>query len=78
MKTAISLPDTVFAEAEHFARQRKTTRSQLYADALREYLDRHARTDVTTAMNKACDLVHDRDPGFIHAAARKILSKETW
>ncbi len=42
MKTAISIPDDVFKVAERLARRTKKSRSQLFSDAVREYVARHA------------------------------------
>src|SRR4051812_18924866 len=50
MKTAVSLPDRVYREAEGYARRTRKSRSQLYAEALAEYLARHAPDEVTEAM----------------------------
>jgi metal-responsive CopG/Arc/MetJ family transcriptional regulator len=36
MKTAVSIPDDLFEQAEELARRSKKSRSQLFADALRE------------------------------------------
>ena len=55
MKTAISVPDEVFAEAERLARVLKKSRSQLYSHALREYVARHAADQVTETLNRVCD-----------------------
>jgi metal-responsive CopG/Arc/MetJ family transcriptional regulator len=44
MKTAISIPDKVFALAEKMARRLGVSRSQLYSTAVREYVDAH-KTD---------------------------------
>ena len=38
MKTAVSIPDDVFHEAEELARRCNITRSELYANALRALL----------------------------------------
>src|SRR6266511_1777128 len=42
MKTAISIPDDVFEEAERLATELQTSRSQLYSRALQEFVARHA------------------------------------
>jgi len=39
MKTAISIPDAIFAEAERFAKRRGLSRSELYATAIAEYVN---------------------------------------
>jgi metal-responsive CopG/Arc/MetJ family transcriptional regulator len=41
MKTAISLPDSVFEEAEALAQQLGLSRSELYTKALQAYLNRY-------------------------------------
>ena len=78
MKTAISLPEAVFKEAERFARHLKKSRSQLYAEAITEYLDRHAPNSITEAMNGVCDRLREQDTKFSTTAARRTLARETW
>jgi metal-responsive CopG/Arc/MetJ family transcriptional regulator len=41
MKTAISLPDSVFAEAEALAKDLGLSRSELYTKALQDYLNKY-------------------------------------
>ncbi|MGO9037255.1 MAG: hypothetical protein ACLPX1_08080 [Steroidobacteraceae bacterium] len=38
MKTAISIPDAIFEEAERVAKRRGVSRSELYAKAVDEYV----------------------------------------
>jgi hypothetical protein len=38
MKTAISIPDAVFEEAERVAKRRGLSRSELYTNAIRKYV----------------------------------------
>lgn len=78
MKTAISIPDDVFAGAERLARKLRKSRSQLYAEAVAEYLARHDPEAVTEAMNRVCEQVGlEVDPG-VSAAARRILERTEW
>ena len=62
MKTAISLPDELFRAAERQAKRTRKTRSQLYAEALAEYLARHAPDEVTEAMNRVVERVGELGP----------------
>ncbi len=78
MKTAISVPDEVFAEAERYARKMGKTRSQLYSDALRQYLLQRSPDAVTQAMNEVCEKVDQRQDGFVRAASRRMLRRESW
>jgi metal-responsive CopG/Arc/MetJ family transcriptional regulator len=79
MKTAISLPDDLFRAAERHARRSRKSRSQLYADALAEYLVRHAPEEVTDAMNRVVELLGEpeADP-FVAAAGRRVLERTEW
>jgi hypothetical protein len=77
MKTAISLPDYLFKKAETYARNFNKSRSQLYTEALTEYLLRHSPDSVTEAMNKVCENLGEYDISFVSEASRKVLTKES-
>lgn len=51
MKTAISLPDQLFQRGESFASIQALSRSELYATALSEYLERHEAATITAQLN---------------------------
>lgn len=78
MKTAISLPDPVFHEAERYARRTKMNRSRLYAVALTEYLARHAPDEVSEAMNRVVDQLGQSPDSFRDLAARRTLERVAW
>jgi predicted transcriptional regulator len=78
MKAAVSIPDEVFQEADRLARELKTSRSQLYSRALKEFLARHAPDQVTAAMNRVCDDVGATPDGFRRRAARRVLQDTEW
>jgi metal-responsive CopG/Arc/MetJ family transcriptional regulator len=78
MKTAISIPDDVFAGAERLARRTKKSRSQLFSDAVREYLARHTAEEVTEAMNRVCAELGCAAAEFTSAAALRVLEKTEW
>lgn len=52
MKTAISLPDSIFEEAEALARQLGVSRSELYTKALKAYLRKYNRNQMLNQLNK--------------------------
>ena len=78
MKTMISLPDSVFRQAEESAGRAKKSRSELYAEAIAQYLARHAPDAVTEAMNAVCDRLEEENNDFAAEAAHRILKKEPW
>lgn len=59
MKTAISLPDHLFAEADLFAQQIDVSRSELYARALDEFLSRHRQDNLTEKINAAMQKIKE-------------------
>jgi metal-responsive CopG/Arc/MetJ family transcriptional regulator len=78
MKTAISLPEGVFKLAERYARRHKKSRSKLYAEAIAEYLARHAPNEITESMNTVADRIGKATKQFHTAAARSIIEHEPW
>jgi metal-responsive CopG/Arc/MetJ family transcriptional regulator len=52
MKTAISLPDPIFEEAESLARQLGISRSELYTEALKAYLQKYNHDQTLNKLNQ--------------------------
>ena len=52
MKTAISIPDSIFHSAEALADRLQMSRSELYSSAVREYVESHRHDNVTEALNE--------------------------
>ena len=73
MKTTVSIPNDIFELADRLARRTRKSRSQLFSDALREYLARHVPDEITEAMNRVCDEVGGTKDQFISSAAHRIL-----
>lgn len=78
MKTAISLDDRTFAEAEALARKLRLTRSELYRAALREYLNRHNGQDVTEALDRVYGAGATQDDDLRREAARRTFEANEW
>jgi len=52
MKTAISIPDSVFEAAEKLAQRLGFSRSELYTKAVSEYLRKHRNDGVTKKLDE--------------------------
>jgi metal-responsive CopG/Arc/MetJ family transcriptional regulator len=78
MKTAVSIPNDIFEEAERLARRMKKSRSQLFSNALSEYVARHAPDPVTEAMDQACAEIGPEPDPFVATASRRILARSEW
>lgn len=78
MKVAISLPDPLFDAAEKLATRLRVSRSQLYAQALEEYLDKRQDSRVTEQL----DAVYSLEPASVGpgltAAQQGVLGDEAW
>ena len=78
MKTAISVPDQVFIDAEHLAKRLRLSRSELYAKALAEFVSRHSPDEITAAFDRVCaEVAGEPDPAF-QRAARNLLESSEW
>ncbi len=78
MKTAVSIPDDVFEDAERLAGRLQTSRSQLYARALSEFVARHDDDHVTAAMNQVVEEVGETSEDFTRRAGQQTLRRVEW
>ncbi len=53
MKTAISIPDEIFEEVNKLAREKKTSRSQIFCAAVEAYLKKVKSHKLLEAINSA-------------------------
>jgi len=78
MKTAISIPDSVFQAAEETAKRLSISRSELYAKAVAEYVARNCRGDVTEKLNEVYgDVPSSLDPAMVEMQ-RLSLEQSPW
>lgn len=76
MKTAVSLPDDVFNQAEKLSKRKHLSRSQLYATAIRWYVQKESGLGITEQLNKVySNSEYDR---VVETAAISDLRKEDW
>jgi predicted transcriptional regulator len=78
MKTAISIPDDVYVDAERLARTLRVSRSRLYSLAVREYLARHSGDQVTLVLDALFSEGVPDDGEFASEAARRTLRDAEW
>lgn len=78
MKTAISIPDDLFDDAERLAQALHKSRSRLYGDAMREYLARHSADQVTDTLDRISAEVSPGPSDFASRAARRTFEQAEW
>ncbi len=78
MKTAISLPDDLFASADALARRLGTTRSGLIAAALTEFVAKHKASKISERLNA----VYATEEGIVDPAdsraQRRVVEQTEW
>ena len=80
MKTAISLPDEVFEEAERLARRRGISRSELYARAVAEFV----KGERFLGVRERLDSIYGAEPSgsqldpVLGEMQARSLPKERW
>lgn len=79
MKVAVSIPDDLFAEADRLAEATGTTRSALYALALRDHLRKGRDDEITAAWNAAlAEIDQEEDLPFVRRAASLMARRADW
>ena len=82
MKTAVSLPDTVYFEAEETAQIMGISRSALYLNALTEYLKKNSRKNITQKLNEIYndDYYKEFEPiaNVALESIRELTKNDTW
>ncbi len=78
MKTAISIPGPLFEEAERLSKRLRIPRSQLYAKALKEYVERQR----SKRIREALDEVYSAEPSELDPVIARLqgeaLGREEW
>ena len=80
MKTAISIPDSIFEEAERLAQRRGWSRSELYANAVSDFI----RGERFLGVRERLDAVYGKDPGdsrldpLLERRQSRSLPREKW
>ena len=78
MKTAVSLPDSVFEAADKLAAKQGWSRSHLYAEALTEYIEKHGEDSIVKSLNSLCKEVDTSLDQDLSWASKEILKRSEW
>jgi metal-responsive CopG/Arc/MetJ family transcriptional regulator len=78
MKVAVSIPDSIFIEADALAARLKTSRSDIYAKALSVFIGTHDPARVTDLMNKAIEAADAEADDCRMRAAQRVFERSQW
>jgi metal-responsive CopG/Arc/MetJ family transcriptional regulator len=76
MKTAISIPDEIFESAQQLASSLGISRSELYARAVTELLERHRADKVTERLDRVYGVEESAVDPLLANLQRRTLSKD--
>ncbi len=78
MKTAISIPDKLFAAADQYAKAHGISRSNLYAKAIAQFLDQHPADHITSQLNDIYKGKQTKLNKTVSALQFHSIEKEEW
>ena len=82
VKTAISIDESLFKEAERTAQELRVTRSALYALAMQEFLRRRDQERLTEELNAVCDGTLDPEDAAMlrgmRERQRRMAAEDPW
>ncbi len=78
MKTAVSIPDDLFRRADELASRLGKSRSEIYREALADYVARREPGAVTRALDALVDDLAGESDGFAAEAGRRTLEHSEW
>jgi metal-responsive CopG/Arc/MetJ family transcriptional regulator len=79
MKTAISIPDNIYQSAEKLAARLGQSRSQLYANAVRNYVEQRQAENITERLNEVYATEDSSmDPVMLSLQTESELENSPW
>lgn len=78
MKTAISIPNNVYRQAESFAKRNRLSRSALYTEAVKSFMDQRKPEDVTGRLNELYGQEPSELDPVLQAMQTRSISQESW
>lgn len=78
MKTAVSIPDELFRQADALASRLGKSRSEVYREALADYVARREPGAVTRALDELAEEMAGDGGAFGTEAARRSLEQSEW
>jgi len=78
LKTAISIPENIFLQADETAKVMGLNRSRLYTAAIAEFLEKHREDSIKAKLNEIYANENSRVDPIFNNAQMVNLAKEDW
>lgn len=76
MKTAISIPDEIFKEIEKFAKEHNYSRSEVFAVAAREFIEKLKSRQLLELLNKVYEDIETPEDAALRKKAIRHYAKK--
>ena len=78
MRTTVSIPDELFRRADELARRLGKSRSEVYREALAEYVGRREPGSVTVALDDVVEELGGGVDEWVLEAGHRALKRNRW
>ena len=78
MKTAISIPDSIFQAADNLAQRLGVSRSELYVKAVSDYVNSHKYQDVKKVLDQIYSSEDSKIDEEVSSIQFRSITKEDW
>lgn len=78
VKTAVSLPDALFAQADETAKRLRVSRSKLYATAIARFVKEHRSRGVTERLDEVYEKEDSKVDPVLDELQLRSLPREKW
>lgn len=78
MKTAISIPDSIFQAAEDLADRLGMSRSELFSKAVKQFVEQHTAENLTERINQVCRKVETSLDPALERMQEDSLPRDAW
>jgi metal-responsive CopG/Arc/MetJ family transcriptional regulator len=79
MKTAVSIPDPIYKSAEKLAHRLGKSRSEIYAKAIQNYVERHQDDEVTAKLDAVYSSESSQlDPVLASLQVKSWIKNNPW
>lgn len=76
MKTAISLPNEIFKEVEKFSKEHQYSRSEVFAMAVKEFLEKRKSKEILNALNEVYSESESPEEITIREKGKRYFTKK--
>ena len=75
MKTAISIPDDLFEQVEKLSKKRQSSRSEVFATAVKDFLEKERSRELLSALDEAYSEAESAEEQALRARSKRYYAR---